>query len=40
MPSYKWDFNSCAIRDSFYKSSHICRVVEFSFDRVDVHVQV
>ena len=22
MPSYKWDFNSCAIRDGFCKSSH------------------
>ena len=24
MPSYKWNFNSCASRDSFCKSSHIC----------------
>ena len=24
MLSYKLDFNSCAIRDSFRKSSHIC----------------
>ena len=24
MPSYKWDFNSCAIRDGFCKSNHIC----------------
>ena len=23
MPSYKWDFNSCAIRDGFCKSSYI-----------------
>ena len=23
MPSYKWDFNSCAFRDGFCKSSHI-----------------
>ena len=23
MPGYKWDFNSCAIRDGFCKSSHI-----------------
>ena len=22
MPSYKWDFNSCAIREGFYRSSH------------------
>ena len=22
MSSYKWDFNSCAIRDGFCKSSH------------------
>ena len=28
MPSYKWDFNSCAIRDGFCKSSHISRVLE------------
>ena len=25
MPSYKRDFNSCAIRDGFCKSSHILR---------------